>query len=167
MFHRQRIHGGRLMWRCKPFKSKLSETKLTCLPSSCRPAGKRLHGCVAGCASCSKSNMPQTVQLPEHLLCHPVTRLEGRPCSIANSFMQTYVQHLLYEVNISPPHLHIFVANEISPATGVLVLQGMAIHTESVSCCSCMCNHRFVLIVAFNSSVMQLSPATCFVGKNL
>ena len=31
---------------------------------------EELHGCVAGCASCSKSNMLGTVQLPKQLLCH-------------------------------------------------------------------------------------------------
>ena len=160
---RQRTHGRQVMQSCKPLRFRLSETRLTCLPSSCRHAGKRLHGCAAGCVNCSKINMLEIVQLPEQLLCHSVIRLTGRLCSIANSFMQTYVHHLLYEVNISPPHM--YMAHETSAANGVL--QGMAIHTESVLCCSCICNHRFVLIVATNSSVVQLTPATCFVGNNL
>ena len=42
-----------------------------------------------------------TVQLPEQLLCHPAIRLTGRLCSSTDSFMQTYVHHLLlHEVNL-------------------------------------------------------------------
>lgn len=98
-------------------RSRLSKLKLTCLPSSCRPAGKRLHGCAAGCASCNNSNMPGTVQLPEQLLCHPAKQLKGRLCSSANNFMQTYAHHLLlHEVNLHALQLHVFVASDASAA---------------------------------------------------
>ena len=96
---RQRTHGRQVMQSCKPLSFRLSETRLTCSPS-CRHAGKRLHGCAAGCVNCSKINMLEIVQVPEQLLCHPTIRLTGRLCSSANIFMQTYVQHLLSEVHI-------------------------------------------------------------------
>ena len=101
---RQRTHGRQVMWRCKPLRFRLSETRLTCLRSNCRHAGKRLHGCAAGCASCSNINMLGIVQLPEQLLCHPAIRSSGRLCSSTDSFTQTFVHHmLLHEVNM--PHL--------------------------------------------------------------
>ena len=110
---RQRTHGRQVIWRCKPLRFRLSKTKLTCLPSSCRHAGKRLHGCAEGYGSCSKLNMLRIAQLPKQLLCHPAIRLTGRICSSVDSFMQTYVHHLLlHEVNMSPLQLHICMANE-------------------------------------------------------
>ena len=73
--------------------------------------------------------MPGTVHLPEQLLCHPVTQLQGRLCSIANTFMQTFVHHwLLYEVNMPPLKLHIYVAIETAAASGVL--QGIALCSD-------------------------------------
>ena len=120
---RQRTRGRQVTWRCKSLRFRLSKTKLTCLPSSCRRAGKRLHGCAAGCASCSKSNMPGIVQLPEQLLCHPATRYTGRLCSCTDSFMPTYVHHLLlHEVNMPPLQLHLCMANETSAASTLHVV---------------------------------------------
>jgi len=97
------------------------------------------------CVSCNKVNMPGTVQLPEQLLCHPVKQLKGRLCSSADSFMQTYVHHLLlHEVNMPPLQLHICMADETSAANGVP--QGIALRSDSVLRCSLICNHHSVLI---------------------
>ena len=120
---RQRKPGRQAMWRCKPLRFRLSETKLTCLPSSCRHAGKRLHGCAAGCASCSKINMLGIVQLHEQLLCHPAIQLKGRLCGSADSSMQTYAHHLLlHEVNLPCLQLHICMANQTSAASALHVV---------------------------------------------
>ena len=109
---RQRTHGRQVMWRCKPVRFRLSETKLACLPSSCRHAGKRLHGCVAGCASCSRINMLGTVQLLEQLFCPPVTQLLGRLCSIVNTFVPTFFHHRqLHQVSIPSLQVHICVGD--------------------------------------------------------
>ena len=115
---KQRPLGGQVTWRCKPRRFRLSETKLMCLPSSCRHAGRRLHGCAAGCASCSKIHMLGLAQLPEQLLCHPAIRSKGRLCSSASRFTPTYVRHLLLrKINLPPLQLHICWANETSAAS--------------------------------------------------
>ena len=167
MSSRQRTRGRQVMWSCKPIRSRLSETKLICWPSSCRHAGKRLHGCAAGCASCSKINMPGTVQLPEQLLCHPVTQLRDRLCSSTDRFISTYVHHLLlHEVNTPPLQLHICMSNEIAAASRVP--HGIAIHSASILHCSLMCNCYSVLIVAVEQFIYCVAePAFCFEGIEL
>ncbi len=166
---RQRTHGRQVTWRCKPLRFRLSKTKLTCLPSSCRPAGKRLHGCVAGCASCSRTNMLGTVQLPEQLFCPPVTELQGRLCSIASTSMPTFVHHpmrQLHEVKIPSLQLHICVANEAAAASGLP--QGIALCSDSVSCCSLIRNHHSDRIDAMDHSKhCVFNPAFCFAGIKL
>jgi len=164
---RQRTHGRQVMWRCKPLRFRLSETRLTCLRSSCRHAGKRLHGCAAGCASCSKINMLGTVQLPEQLFCPPLTQWQGRLCSIASTFIPTFVHcRPLHEVNIPSLVLHICVANETAAASGPP--QGLALCSDSNSCCSLIRNHHSDWIDAMeHSKYCVVNPAFCFASIKL
>ena len=61
-----------------------------------------------------------TVLLPEQLFWPPVTQLQGRLCSIANTFMPMFVHHrLVHKVNMPSLLLHICVANETAASSGL------------------------------------------------
>ncbi len=108
-----------------------------------------------------------TVQLPEQLFCPPVTQLQGRLCNIASTSMPTFVHHRqLHEVKIPSLLLHICVANETAAASGSP--QGIALCSDSVSCCSLICNHHSDWIDAMeHSKYCVVDPAFCFAGIKL